>query len=246
MKCFDRSDHRREIEHYKTLIAMGIPTLRMIAYTDCSILLEEIESSAYRLGTDEDRNDPNIARLLAAWYKTLHEKGRQYANTHPLHDECDSLTRSNIHKIKEKTGTSDLPIWQIIEKNFDRIQTAAMRLPRTLTYNDFHYTNFAVARDDSSVVVFDYTMMGKGYVYSDIRNVCAHLGNENARTAFLSAYGGFDENEKIIDAVVSPLTALHIACQRENFPRWAIGFLDMAKDGRWLTAVTTFLGWRFF
>lgn len=116
-----------------------------------------------------------------------------------------------------------------------------MSLTRTLTYNDFHYTNLVVARDGSAVLIFDYNLLGRGYVYSDIRNVCGHLGNEEARAAFRSAYGNYDEKEIAVDDVVSALTSLHIACQRKSFPDWGRELLEMVKDGRLLSAVKKLL-----
>jgi len=240
MKCFDKQEHRREIENYQALISLGIPTLKVISHTDCSILLEDIEQSAFRLATADDMNDPNIARLLANWYKALHENGREYANTRQLYDECDCLTFENMTNIKNKTGTGDLQIWKIIEENLDKIRSAAINLPRTLTYNDFYYTNFVVAHDATSALMFDYNMLGKGYVYADIRNVYSSLGEE-AGAAFLSAYGSYDENEVIVDNVVCDLQALHVACQRETFPDWALESLDSFKDGKLQTAVEKLL-----
>lgn len=241
MKCFDKPEYRREITNYQILSSLGIPTLKVIAYTDCSLLIEDIENSAYRIGTAEDINDPKIAKLIARWYKTLHENGREYANTHTLYDECDCLTLENMRAIQEKTGTSGLPVWRLIEEHFTQIHTAAMSLSRALTYNDFHFTNLAVARDGSAALIFDYNMLGKGYVYSDIRNVCGHLGNEEARAAFCSVYGNFDEKEKLVDDAVNLLNGLHIACGRKNFPDWGQELLAMVKDGKLQTAVEKLL-----
>jgi len=241
MKCFDKPEYRREIINYRILSSLGIPTLKVIAHTDYSLLMEDIEYSAYRLGTVEDINDLKTAKLIARWYKTLHENGREYANTYPLYDECDSLTLNNLRNIQEKTGTGGLPVWRLVEEHFTQIHTAAMSLPRTLTYNDFHFTNLAVARDGSTALVFDYNMLGKGYVYSDIRNVCGHLGNEEAREAFRFVYGSYDKKEVVVDNVVSPLNSLHIACQRKHFPDWGQELLDRVKDGRLLSAVEKLL-----
>jgi len=240
MKCFDKPEYRREIANYQTLISLSVPTLKMFAYTDCSILLEDIEQSIFRLGNADDLNNPSIAELIAKWYILLHENGRDYANSHLLYDECDALTVMNMVEVKEKTGTSDINVWQVLEDNFDAIKSTAMRLPRTLTYNDFFYTNLAVSRDGSSAIVFDYNLLGKGYVYSDIRNVCSSLGDESA-AAFLSAYGGYDKTEIIIDDVVSPLLSLHVACQLEVFPDWASDSLEMVRDGRLKVAVEKLL-----
>ena len=236
MKCFDKPEYRREIANYQLLNSLSVPTLKMIAHTDCSLLIEDIERSDYRLGTSEDMNDPNVAEKIALWYKTLHANGRNYVNTHDFIDEYDSLTFDNLRLIQEKTGTSGLPIWQTIEKHFEQIHSAVMSLPRTLVYTDFYYTNLAVARDGSSALMFDYNFFYKSYVYSDIRNVCWNLGSFDAKTAFLSAYGEFDERETIIDAVACELSSLVIACQRKIFPNWANDGLDKVKDGRLLAA----------
>ena len=241
MKYFDKPEYRREIAIYDIMQLSGIPTLKFIAHTDRSLLMEDIERSDYRLGTAEDIRNPKIAKLVAGWYKTLHENGREYANTHPLYDECDCLTMENIQLIQEKIGTGELPVWRTVEDQFTRIQSITVNLPRTLTYNDFHYTNLVVARDGTAAMMFDYNMLGKGYVYSDIRNVCGHLGSEEARTAFLSTYGCFDEKEVAVDNVVSVLTSLYIACQREHFPGWGNVLLAMVRDGRLQAAVEKLL-----
>ncbi|MCL1803730.1 MAG: phosphotransferase [Eubacteriaceae bacterium] len=241
MKCFDRPEYRREIANYQLLNTLCVPTLKMIAHTDCSIVIEDIERSTYRLGTMEDINNPNIAEKIALWYKALHKKGRDYVNTHDFIDEYDSFTLDNTRLIQEKTGTSGLQVWQVIEKHFKQIRIAVMNLPRTLVYTDFHYTNLAVARDGSSALVFDYNFFFKSYAYSDIRNVCGNIYSEEAKTTLLSAYGEFDEREMVVDNVVSVLSALLIACSRKVFPNWANGLLDKVKDGRLLAAVERLL-----
>ena len=241
IKCFEKAEHRREIVNYQMLITLKIPTLRMIAHTKYSIALEDIAQSKYRLGVPEDMNDTQIAKLVATWYKTLHENGRGYVGLQSLYDECDYLTIANIVNIKEQTNTNGLCVWSVIEKYFDTIKSIAMSLPRTITYNDFYYTNLAVAKDASAALVFDYNLLGKGYVYADIRNVCSSLGDD-AKATFLLEYGDFDENEKMVDDVVSHLVTLHFACEHKTFPNWAAQSLDMVKDGRLLLAVKKLLG----
>ena len=237
MKCFDKMEYRREISNYQLLNSLGVPTLKVIAHTDSSIVIEDIEYSDYRLGTLDDINDPNIAAKIALWYKTLHENGREYASTHEFIDEYDALTLENIEFIKDKTETGDLHVWRIIKENFLQIRTTIMSLPRTLVYTDFHYSNLAVARDGSSALVFDYNFFFKSYAYSDIRNVCGNFYNEVAKAAFLSAYGEINKCEVVVDDVASVLSALLIACSRMAFPDWAQGLLERTKDGRLLAAV---------
>jgi len=41
----------------------------------------------------------------------------------------------------------------------------------TLTYNDFYWSNFIVRKDRQAALMFDYNLLGRGYRYSDMRNV---------------------------------------------------------------------------
>ncbi|MHB1485778.1 MAG: nucleotidyltransferase domain-containing protein [Saccharofermentanales bacterium] len=241
MKCFDKPEYRREITNYQILISLNVPTLKVIAYTDCSLLIEDIERSAYRLGTIEDMNDPNIAGKIAVWYKILHQNTLEYANTHEFIDEYDGLTLENMKMIQEKTGTAGLQVWQVIEKHFEQIHAVVTRLPRTLVYTDFHFTNLAVARNGSSALVFDYNLLSKSYVYSDIRNVLWSLG-EAAKPVFLSEYGSFDQYEVVVDDFAMDLISLCAACKKIVFPPWARESVENVKDGRLSAAVERLLG----
>lgn len=236
LKCFENSEYRREITNYLLLKSLGIPTLKMIAHTDSSLLMEDIETSNYRLGTSDDMNDPKIAKLLAVWYKNLHQKGREYLETHDFIDEYDRITIENLKLVQERTGTSDLRVWQVIEDNFEYIRSAVMSLPRTLVYTDFHFTNLAVARDGESALVFDYNFFYKSYVYSDIRNVCWDF-SEEAKSAFLSEYGEYDEGDVVVDDVADTLSGLIIDCNRKNFSDWAKHLRERIEDDRLLIAI---------
>lgn len=224
MKFFQRREFRREIGNYKILSSMNIPTLNIISATDKALLIEDVDNSnVYRLGIDKDLDDPEIAILIAKWYKLLHYRGYRYIEQNscvPLYDENDLLTIENIEKIKLETNTSELPVWKLIENNFDLIEKLLHKIKRTLTYNDFYYTNLIVAQNRTSAMMFDYNLLGKGYAYADIRNVCFSL-SEVAKKAFLEEYGKFDISEVIIDNVASILITLHFACQKAPFPSWA-------------------------
>ena len=230
-KYFQNEDYKREIKNYKLLQSLNIPTIRVFGFTDLAILMEDIsQSDTFRLGTKEDLNDVVIASKIAEWYKLLHTGSKDFVleRSTELYDETDFITRENIEFIKEKTGTQNLPVWKLIDNNFDVIVSKTRNLPRVLTYNDFYYTNLIVAKDKSSAFMFDYNLLGKGYVYSDIRNVCYSL-SADAKNTFLEAYGEFDKNEIIVDDVASVLVTLYHACQRKNFPDWANSTLNELK-----------------
>ena len=231
LKYFQNEDYKREIGNYKFLQSLNIPTVNVIGVTDSAILMEDIsQSDTFRLGIKEDLNDVVIALKIAEWYKLLHTGSKDFVLEHSteLYDETDFITIENIEFIKEKTGTQNLPVWKLIDDNFDIIVSKIKSLPRVLTYNDFYYTNLIVSKDKSSAFMFDYNLLGKGYVYSDIRNVCSSLGKD-AKKAFLGAYGEFDNKEIIVDDVASVLITLYHACQRKNFPTWADYALEELK-----------------
>ncbi|MBQ8383409.1 MAG: phosphotransferase [Clostridia bacterium] len=228
IKCFQKEEHKRELENYRLLASLGIPTIRVIASTDSALLLENITcSSTYRLGIEEDMFDSSVTRLIAVWYKQLHSQGYSYVSQHgeSMYDEADFFTLENIVSIKEKTGTQDAPAWVLLEQNYAAINERLRKARRTLTYNDFYYTNMVVAKDKSSALMFDYNLLGRGYAYTDVRNVLSSLSAE-AGKAFLDKYGEFDPVEKALDDVVSVVVALYLACQRDEFPWWAQALLD--------------------
>ena len=79
-------------------------------------------------------------------------------------------------------------------------------------------------------MMFDYNLLGKGYAYADIRNVCFSL-SEAAKKAFLEEYGVFDASEVIIDNVASVLITLHSACRKTLFPAYANNALKELHTG---------------
>ena len=228
VKCFQKDEHKREMENYRLLESLGIPTIRVIASTDSALLLEDIDCSpTYRLGIEEYMSDPEVARRIAVWYKLLHRRGYGYIcqSGESMYDEADFFTLENIACIKEKTVTQDAPAWVLLEQNYAAINDLLHKTRRTITYNDFYYTNMVVAKDKSSALMFDYNLLGKGYAYTDVRNVLSSL-SEEAGKAFLDEYGMFDPVEKALDDVVSVVVTLHLACQRDVFPWWAQALLD--------------------
>jgi len=130
IKHFSKPGHRREIGNYRILQSLGIPTPRVIAQSRKTLLLEDLSVGAYRLATEGDMDDPAVGALVAAWYRQLHEKGREYAQTHELYDECELLTPENLALIGEKTGAKEFPIWPLLKEAMPRVREAALSLPR--------------------------------------------------------------------------------------------------------------------
>lgn len=157
LKFFENPEFRREISLYAVLQTLGVPTVPVVSSTDASLLLEDLtQSPVYRPGEEQDMSDPAVARALARWYKKLHQNGAAYAAAHAgeLYDESDYFSRETVAALKEKTGPS--PAWALLEENFGRIAHILRETPRTLTYNDFYYTNLAVAKDKSAAFMEEY------------------------------------------------------------------------------------------
>ena len=232
LKAFHGGGQAREIGNYAALAALGVPTLRVYAATGSALLMEDIDGGKLRLGVAEDLGDARTAALVARWYRKLHSRGHEYAAEHgaELYDENDALTPENLEWVKERTGTAALPVWRLIGENWDRIRAAVDGARRTLTYNDFYYTNLAVARDGGSALMYDYGLLGAGYAYADVRNVCSALRG-GAREAFLEEYGPVDGDEARLDAVVSVLNGLISAYGRERLPAWSAGLIEELRGG---------------
>ena len=224
LKVFEKQEDAREIENYRILSSLGIPTLPLLGVTQNAILLPDVEaSSEYRIGMENDLSDPQIAKAIAKWYRELHTKGRSFLadNRIPMYDESDLITLTNLDIVAEKTDTKDRDLWKVIREHFNMIRSRIDALPRTLTYNDFYWTNLIVSKDHKKAFMFDYNLLGKGIAYGDIRNVTSSLSHE-AADAFLEEYwNDIAEEQKKADAFMAPLVTLFLACEQEDFPFWA-------------------------
>lgn len=228
-KTFENSESTREITNYRLLSRLNIPTLRVLSHTENSITLEDIAASDHwRLGVSEDLADPKVAAAIARWYKKLHNNGRGEV-TEEMYDESDLFTLENIRFLRSFTKTPDSEHWNVLETHFDTIRAILDRLPKTLAYNDFYWTNLAVSKDHTEALMFDYNLMGKCYAYSDVHNVTVSMSPE-AAAAFLAEYGPTDPLEQALHEVLSPITTLILASRRNIFPDWAKESLHELPD----------------
>lgn len=238
LKVFGNPETSREVGAYALLRNLDVPTLRTIAATNDALLLEDLEVSRdFRLASANDVEEPEVGVALAFWYRTLHDVGSKLRMGQPeiscLRREIEELTPASILDLATKVGGSNQSKWFTLADNIDRIKNAAMASAETLTYNDFHWTNLALSRNEKPIraVVFDYHLLGLGLRYSDYRNVIGSLG-PNAAVAFRCEYGETDPREKILDDLMAPLYALVIAFRRSKFPSWAEPHLKLAKTGK--------------
>ena len=233
LKCYRTDGARREILNYSLLAALGVPTPHLACRTDSAILMEDLSRHPiYRLGIEADMASTIVAEKIAAWYRLLHQRSHnnQAMQKYALYEEASHFTLQNIDYLARHTNTAHLPIWKTLSRHFDEIISIYHHLPKTLNYNDFYYTNLTVAKNDSRAMMFDYHLLGIGYTVADVRNVCSSL-SPKAKEAFLAAYGPIDPLEQALDAVLSPIITLHLACQKSKFPSWAKESLAFLENG---------------
>lgn len=233
LKIFDTPEHRREITNYNLLETLNIPHLQVLKQTATVLLLEDVlESPLWRLGQREDLADQQIAQSLAVWYRQLHKKGSDYIKEHSkeMYEETSLINHENMIWLREVSQTQSLDFWKVWQEKGAQFQSVLAQLPRTLTYNDFFWTNLVVAHDRQQAMMFDYNLLGKGFVYSDLSNVLSSL-SEEAGNAFLEAYGPFDNREEELNRITSPLVGLILAFRREKFPSWGNEPLEQLKSG---------------
>ena len=239
LKKFRRGVDLWEIRFYEVLRECGVPTIRVLEQTKNSLLLEDLDASpVWRLGRIEDMKSPQVARAIAQWYRALHAAGRRYPRLHELPAWTDVLTEANLRVLEKTFPGGDF--WPKLFANYDVFWRRLNALPQTLTYNDFYWTNLAVARDGSAALMFDYNCASRGYAYGDVRNVTWSL-SESAGQAFLEAYGEINPAEREMDPLADNLAGLWNGLQRKKFPQWAQPLPAKLEDGTLLRRLEAIL-----
>lgn len=232
LKCFTWAEDRREVSNYSLLRTLGVPTLSVLGATESALMLEDLArpDSLYRLGAEADMADPAVGSALGAWYKALHGNGATSRRLDSLYRETDDIDEAALRTVMRRSGTFHALLWRPLLENLPRIQAAVQALPETLCYNDFHWSNMAIAKDGQRALMFDYNLLGKGYRYADLRNVRYGLTPE-AWAAFEAVYGPYDPREALLDEVLAPLFSLIVAYRGPVFPKWAQAEADLLADG---------------
>lgn len=240
VKYYEKED-RREILNYRILIRHDIPTVRIMAFGEESLVMEDIsQSEQWRLGMPEDLDDIGVAKCLAHWYFLLHENGTAVSELDTLYFEYDGITKENLESLIEKLPEAS-ELFLFILAGYEKLHKLLYRPAFTLTYNDFFWTNLAVRKDRQAAMMFDFNLLGRGYRYSDFRNVMSF--SEKAYLAFTDEYERLYVNkhgntrreeeqlEKRIDDVAAPLFTLIAAYEQYKFPEWAEYAKKEALDG---------------
>ncbi|MCL2362147.1 MAG: GNAT family N-acetyltransferase [Defluviitaleaceae bacterium] len=246
-KYLEEEGDRREILNYRILAQHDIPTIKTYALGKASFIMDDISiSEDWRLGIAEDLNDVDVARSLAHWYFAFHENGTAVSELDTLYFEYDSITVGNLMMLIQKFPEGK-EVFEFILAHYDMLHELIYKPSFTLTYNDFYWTNFIVRKDKSAAKMFDYNLLGKGYRFSDFRNVCGSMSSE-AKTAFIDEYNRLyiekhgharmetEKLEQSIDDVASELFSLIVAfTEHEDNPNWDKDAKNGALNGNLLS-----------
>ena len=222
LKIFENQDFAREIDYYLLLAEFGPPTIPLIAYSEDALLLEDLKDSPnLRLASEADLASPHIASRLAVWYQKLHSIDLEALNLRgfKFYSELDYFSLANINELITFLGSKTPPTIVEIKDHFSEINQKLLSIRKCLTYNDFYYTNMAMARDGSLALMFDYNLLGVGFAAMDMRNVTSSL-SEDAGKAFLEAYGHIDSMEMLLNEIISPVIGLVMGMNRKPLPKW--------------------------
>jgi hypothetical protein len=180
---------------------------------------------------------PEVGRAVARWYRALHDAGETLLSSGDrptfLTRETDELCPDSILAAGRALGLADYPAWTLAADHIGLLKAAAERLITTLNYNDFYWTNLALARrsnGETEAVVFDYNLLGLGMPYSDCRNVTGSLSGE-AVSAFWDTYGDVDPREEKLDRPLAALYSLAVASRMTRLPQWAESSRDRVING---------------
>ncbi|MCL2522745.1 MAG: GNAT family N-acetyltransferase [Erysipelotrichales bacterium] len=253
VKYFEKEEDRREILNYQILVQHEIPTIKTYALGKAIIVMEDISiSNDWRLGVAEDLEDVAVAKTLAQWYFTFHEKGATVSKLDSLYFEFANITEESLKMLIQKFPEAK-EVFQFILTHYDKFHKLIYKPSFTLTYNDFYWTNFIVRKDKTAALMFDYNYMGKGYRFSDLQNVGSSL-SAKAKKAFVDEYNHLylkkhgharkesEKLEQIIDDVASTLFMLFVAfTKHEQNPNWGLDAKKKALDGTLLAKMKKLL-----
>ena len=228
LKWMPDESARVEIEGYRLLQRLGVPTLPVVGSTEQALLLEDLaHSDQWRLAEQADAARAEVGQAVARWYRVFHAAGEallsQEVQPDFLRRETDALTSEGLLAAGQTLGLANSPVWDLASRHLERLKTALASLSFTLNYNDFHWTNLALSRTGNQpleAIIFDYHLLGVGMRCSDCRNVAFSLTGE-AVEAFWDAYGEVDPREAILDCPLADLCGLQLASQMPKFPQWA-------------------------
>ncbi len=222
---------------YKLLEKYGIETGRVNVESSKIIALLDLQySEEYRVGNKEELNNEKVVKCLARWYKKLHLVDVEKRNFRFNFD------RNCLIRIMNKLRLQDDETLVYIYNNFDNIKLKYERINKSFVIGKFSLDSLGVLNNCEKIIISDLQGLSVGNRYSDIRLFIDCL-NLDMRDVFFSEYGEVNEDEIIIDEVMSVIENLYEACKESSFPVWANQSLVKVHNKDLLKSVKRLVEW---
>ena len=231
-----------EGEKHSLLHKLGVVVPEILIHRNNWIVMQDLGKPPWRLATEKDLSDCDVAEALAHWYLQLHTLGKAYLRTQErltsLHSEMDYLRPEHLERITERFKLTRHRKWKAIQHIIPNLLRWVHEQPQTLTYNDFYFTNFALNSEDSlQAVVFDYDQLGHGIAASDVHNVCSSMSTQ-AQLAFKLTYGEVSDSQLDVVRPLSDIYSLVMMLDRPRLPSWAQATVQAIMNGSLLEEMT--------
>lgn len=239
LKIIDNPKYLKEIMLYKLFEKIGLNTIQTYAMTDHCILMEDISTSKFlRLGKETDMTNPKIMYALAEWYKKLHTEGVELVKCLTNDSSFTNLTlelfnESNIKQLSRFLNLDDNRFFESMLSHLINLRNKILSFNETLCYQDFHYENLVVSKDESIAFMFDYNMINIGYVESDLNNAL-WFSDEKSRCAFLENYGYVTESKIKLFYLIDIVVTLIEAMNNDVKAKYIDDIIGLIKDGSML------------
>jgi len=231
-----------EGEKHSLLHGLGVPVPEILFLRDKWIVMQDLAKEPWRLATEKDLSDCDVADALAHWYLQFHKLGSAYLRTQErlstLHCEMDFLLPEHLDRITERFKLTRHRKWKAVQHIIPNLLRWVHEQPQTLNYNDFYYTNFALNSENSlQAMVFDYDQLGYGIAASDVLNVCSSLSTQ-AQLAFKLTYGEVSDTQLSVVRPLSEIYSLVMMLDRPRLPEWATATVQAITSGSLLEEMT--------
>ncbi|HHU59994.1 TPA: hypothetical protein GXZ34_03640, partial [bacterium] len=193
------------MRNYRILEELGVKVVKHNCQRNKTIVFD---ADKYELCDKTMTTNKEKVKLLASWFKDFHSKEITSPIKRQLGNTQDFFTLHNIKKIIKQFNFQNNKSINLILNNYKTIVARLNSLPLVLSLNTISMCNFTCDTKNNEHVLFQCNELSLNYAYHDIKNVLDLLNKPN-RKVFMDEYGSIDDDEIIIDDIISPLSDLY-------------------------------------
>ena len=223
---FEDEKYNVSLRNHRILEELGVKVVKYNCQRNKTIVFD---ADKYELCDKTMTTNKEKVKLLASWFKDFHSKEITTPIKRQLGNTQDFFTLHNIKKIIKQFNFQNNKSINLILNNYKTIVARLNSLPLVLSLNTISMCNFTCDTKNNEHVLFQCNELSLNYPYHDIKNVLDLLNKPNGKV-FMDEYGSIDDDEIIIDDIISPLSDLYYSLNEKYFPIWASEALGMVKS----------------